>query len=150
MLPYFQDEWKLRPNITLNLGIRWEYYSVIAEAHDRMTIFDPTCSGGVLPGTNTPVPNICPKGSPAYFPNYRNFDPRVGISWAPTALHDKTVVRAGFGIYHGAGIEKLHCRGRARSRNGQPRSRRAATAERPLQRCSAELLDAAIRESDIA
>ena len=103
VLPYFQDEWKLRPNITLNLGIRWEYYSVIAEAHDRMTIFDPTCSGGVLPGTNTPVPNICPKGSPAYFPNYRNFDPRVGISWAPTALHDKTVVRAGFGIYHGAG-----------------------------------------------
>jgi len=31
--------------------IRWEYYSVITEAHDRMTIFDPTCTGGVLPGT---------------------------------------------------------------------------------------------------
>jgi outer membrane receptor protein involved in Fe transport len=46
VLPYFQDEWKLRPNITLNLGIRWEYYSVISEAHDRMTIFDPTCTGG--------------------------------------------------------------------------------------------------------
>jgi len=51
VLPYFQDEWKVRPNITLNLGIRWEYYSVITEAHDRMTIFDPTCTGGVLPGT---------------------------------------------------------------------------------------------------
>ena len=103
VLPYFQDEWKVRPNITLNLGIRWEYYSVITEAHDRMTIFDPTCTGGVLPGTNTPVPNICPKGAPAYFPSYRNFDPRVGVSWAPGAFHDKTVVRAGFGIYHGAG-----------------------------------------------
>ena len=50
-----------------------------------------------------PVPNICPKGAPAYFPSYRNFDPRVGVSWAPGAFHDKTVVRAGFGIYHGAG-----------------------------------------------
>ena len=103
VLPYFQDEWKVRPNITLNLGIRWEYYSVITEAHDRMTIFDPTCSGGVLPGTNMPVPDICPKGSPAYFPSYRNFDPRVGISCDPTRFHDKTVVHAGFGIYHGAG-----------------------------------------------
>jgi len=69
--------------------IRWEYYSVITEAHDRMTIFDPTCTRGVLPGTNTPVPNICPKGAPAYFPSYRNFDPRVGVSWAPGAFHDK-------------------------------------------------------------
>jgi outer membrane receptor protein involved in Fe transport len=67
VLPYFQDEWKLRPNITLNLGIRWEYYSVISEARDRMTIFDPTCTGGVLPGTNTPVPDISLKAPPHTF-----------------------------------------------------------------------------------
>ena len=91
VLPYFEDEWKMRPNLTLNLGIRWEYYSVITEQHDRMTVFDLACGG------------ICPAGSPAYFPNYLNFDPRIGIAWAPSALHDKTVVRAGFGIYSGAG-----------------------------------------------
>jgi hypothetical protein len=37
-----------------------------------------------------------------YNPNYKNFDPRVSLAWAPSALHGKTVVRAGFGIYHGA------------------------------------------------
>ncbi|MFY9530006.1 MAG: TonB-dependent receptor, partial [Candidatus Acidiferrales bacterium] len=92
VLPYFQDEWKLRPNLTWNLGVRWEYYSPLTEAHGRMTIFDlDRCKG------------ICPAGSPAYFPNYRNFDPRIGIAWAPKALHERTVVRTGFGIYHGAG-----------------------------------------------
>jgi carboxypeptidase family protein/TonB-dependent receptor-like protein len=103
VLPYFQDEWKVRPNLTLNLGMRWEYYSVITEAHGHMTIFDVTCNGGFLPGTTIPERGLCPKGSPAYFPNYRNWDPRVGIAWAPSALHDKTVIRTGFGIYHGAG-----------------------------------------------
>ena len=103
VLPYFQDEWKLRKNLTLNLGIRWEYYSVISEAHGHMTIFDLTCTGGFIPGTTTPVAGLCPKGSPPYFPSYRNWDPRVGIAWSPAALHDKTVIRTGFGIYHGAG-----------------------------------------------
>jgi hypothetical protein len=37
-----------------------------------------------------------------YNPNYKNLDPRVSFAWAPSALHGKTVVRAGFGIYHGA------------------------------------------------
>jgi hypothetical protein len=37
-----------------------------------------------------------------YDPNYRNFDPRVSLAWAPSALHGKTVFRAGFGIYSGA------------------------------------------------
>ncbi len=103
ILPYFQDEWKVRPNLTLNLGIRWEYYSVITEAHGHMTVFDTACTGGFLPGTTKPEAGICPKGSPAYFPSYRNWDPRIGIAWAPAALRDKTVIRTGFGIYHGAG-----------------------------------------------
>ena len=92
VLPYFQDEWKVKPNLTLNLGLRWEYYSVISEAHGHMSVFDLTGCGG-----------FCPAGSPPYFPSYRNWDPRVGIAWAPAALHDKTVIRTGFGIYHGAG-----------------------------------------------
>jgi Carboxypeptidase regulatory-like domain/TonB dependent receptor len=103
ILPYFQDEWKVKPNLTLNLGIRWEYYSVITEAHGKMTIFDVNCTGGFLPGTTIPEAGLCPKGSPAYFPNYRNWNPRVGIAWSPSALHDRTVVRSGFGIYSGAG-----------------------------------------------
>lgn len=92
VLPYLQDEWKVKPNLTLNLGLRWEYDSVISEAHGRMSVFDLGACGG-----------FCPAGSPPYFPSCRNWDPRVGIAWAPTALHDKTLIRTGFGIYHGAG-----------------------------------------------
>jgi hypothetical protein len=100
ILPYFQDEWKVRPNLTLNIGLRWEYYSVEKEADNNATVFDmQNCVTNFDP---TNGPGFCPKGSPLYFPNYRNWDPRVSIAWAPKALHEKTVVRAGFGIYHGA------------------------------------------------
>jgi hypothetical protein len=91
VMPYFQDEFKFRPNLTINAGLRWEYYSVINEAHGRERVFDlERCHG------------ICPTGTPAYFPNYLNFDPRFSLAWSPDRLHGKTVIRTGFGIYHGA------------------------------------------------
>ena len=49
--------------------------------------------------TNTPP---CPKNPSLTNPDYRDFDPRISLAWAPAAMHDKTVVRTGFGIYHGA------------------------------------------------
>ncbi|HEX2715124.1 MAG TPA: TonB-dependent receptor, partial [Candidatus Acidoferrales bacterium] len=91
VLPYFQDEFKFRPNLTFNAGLRWEYYSVITEAQGRGIVFDLARCGG-----------ICPHGTPAYFPNYRNFDPRVSLAWSPARFHGNTVIRTGFGIYHGA------------------------------------------------
>lgn len=108
-LPYFQDEWKLTRTFTANLGIRWEYYGVANEAHNRTTVFDLKQFGGVCVGSGsinplkaTESPN-CPKNPSLYPPNYRNFDPRIGFAWAPSKLHGNTVVRTGFGIYHGAG-----------------------------------------------
>jgi len=109
-MPYFQDEWKVTPNLTVNLGLRWEYYGVANEADDRTTVFDVNLFHGVCLGsgsTNGPYPTPintppCPKNPALYNPNYRNFDPRVSLAWAPSALHGKTVIRTGFGIYHGA------------------------------------------------
>lgn len=109
-LPYFQDEWKVTPNFTLNLGIRWEYYGVANEADNRTTVFDLNEFHGVCLGSgssNGPFPTpintpTCPTNPALYNPDYKNFDPRVGLAWAPSALHGKTVIRAGFGIYHGA------------------------------------------------
>jgi hypothetical protein len=109
-LPYFQDEWKVTPNFTLNLGIRWEYYGVANEADNRTTVFDLNEFHGVCLGSgssNGPFPTpintpTCPTNPALYNPDYKNFDPRVGLAWAPGALHGKTVIRAGFGIYHGA------------------------------------------------
>ncbi len=89
---YVQDDLKLRPELTLNLGLRYEYYSVNREGHDRYRVFDINeCRG------------FCPQGTPWYFPDRNNFDPRVGIAWAPKALKGKTVIRTGAGIYHGPG-----------------------------------------------
>ena len=100
ILPYFQDVWKIRPNLTLNMGIRWEYYAPITESHGRSRIFDlQRCGNDVVEG----VQGICPQGSAFFFPNYRNFDPRFSIAWAPARFHDKTVIRSGYGIYSGAG-----------------------------------------------
>ena len=109
-MPYFQDEWKITPNLTLNLGLRWEYYGVANEADNATTVFDLNQFHGVCLGsgsTNGPFPAPintpeCPKNPALYNPDYKNFDPRIGVAWAPSALRGKTVIRAGFGIYHGA------------------------------------------------
>jgi carboxypeptidase family protein/TonB-dependent receptor-like protein len=99
ILPYFQDQWKLRPNFTLNLGLRWEYYAPITESHGRSRIFDIVQCANAVPND----PGICPQGTPFFYPNYHNFDPRLSFAWSPTRFHDKTVIRAGYGIYSGAG-----------------------------------------------
>jgi hypothetical protein len=109
-MPYFQDEWKVKPTLTVNLGLRYEYYGVANEADNRTTVFDLEQFHGACLGsgsTNTPFPTPvntppCPKNPALYSPDYKNVDPRVSLAWAPAALHGKTVIRSGFGIYHGA------------------------------------------------
>jgi len=108
IMPYFQDEWKILPTLTLNMGLRYEYYSVASEAHNSTTVFDLQNFNGECVGSGSLNPvravesSSCPNNPSLFFPNYRNWDPRFGLAWAPAALHNKTVIRAGFGIYHGA------------------------------------------------
>jgi hypothetical protein len=85
---YVQDDFKVLPNLTLNLGLRYEYYGVNKEAHDIYKVFDLNACRG-----------FCPQGTPWYIPDRNNFDPRVGFAWTL----GKTVVRGGAGIYHGPG-----------------------------------------------
>ncbi len=113
-MPYFQDEWKVTPTLTLTAGLRWDYYGVAHEATNRTTVFDLNQFHGVCLGSGSfntyPVPTgsgpintpPCPTNPALYNPSYKNFDPRIAVAWAPAALHSKTVFRAGFGIYHGA------------------------------------------------
>ena len=109
-MPYFQDEWKMTPTFTVTAGLRWEYYGVPAEATNRTTVFDLNQFHGVCLGSgsvNGPFPTpsstaSCPRNPALTNPDYRDFDPRLGVAWAPSALNGKTVMRAGFGIYHGA------------------------------------------------
>lgn len=87
---YVQDEWKIRPNLTANLGLRYEYYGVFQERFHRAIPFDIQTCGG-----------YCAPGSDFAFPDTNNLAPRVSFAWAPTSLHGKTVIRAGGGLYYG-------------------------------------------------
>ncbi len=86
---YVQDEFKIKPNLTLNAGLRYQYFSVFHEATDRAAPFDFATCGG-----------FCPPDSAFYFPTNGGFDPRVSLAWSPAASHGNTVIRSGYGIYH--------------------------------------------------
>lgn len=88
---YAQDEWRIRPNVVLNYGLRYEYYSVNKEQNDRAVIFD-AASGRLLP-----------PDTPFYKSKKNNFAPRFGITWSPEFLGGKTVFRAGGGVFFGPG-----------------------------------------------
>ena len=121
---YVQDDWKVTPKLTLNLGLRYDYYEPYKEnAHQQANFIPGTLGIGTGTGTyelpaaiqnsvalGTVVPATLAKDNItiAYNPNERltsaqltNFAPRIGISYL---LAPKTAVRAGFGIFYG-GLE---------------------------------------------
>jgi hypothetical protein len=91
---FVQDEFKVKPNITLNLGLRYEYFGVFSEVKGRARPFDPETCGG-----------FCPAGASFYHPDRADFGPRVGITWAPRLFgklsNKQTVFRIGSGLYYG-------------------------------------------------
>jgi hypothetical protein len=89
---YGQDEWKIKQNLTLNYGLRYEYYEPLYETRNKDVVFDMNAG------------NIIPKDSAEWFASSKaNFQPRLGLTWAPLFAHQKTVIRAGAGLYSGPG-----------------------------------------------
>jgi hypothetical protein len=100
---FFKDDWKLRPNLTLNAGARYEFYGVPYEAHGLEAA--PVGGGNIIVnGSTSIVPELIGKnsaqpGKQLYKDDRNNFGPAVGLSWSvPYFGKDKTVVRAGYGI----------------------------------------------------
>lgn len=91
LIGYGQDEWKARQDVTINFGLRYEFYSVNKEADNRAVVFD--AAKGVLRAPDTKY----------YKSSYNNFGPRLGATWAPKFLGGKSVIRAGGGMYFGPG-----------------------------------------------
>jgi len=89
---FFQTDWKLRPNFTLNLGLRWEYFSPLKEAHGQMSnlVFG---SAGLA---NAKVETE----SQLYNSDTNNFGPRFGFAYSPARFANKLVLRGGYGAFY--------------------------------------------------
>ncbi len=84
---YIQDDWRWRPNVTINLGVRYEMATVPTEVQSKLT---------TLRHITDATPHV---GDPLFSnPTLRNFEPRVGVSWDPFGS-GKTAISAGFGMF---------------------------------------------------
>ncbi|HSU61827.1 MAG TPA: carboxypeptidase-like regulatory domain-containing protein [Bryobacteraceae bacterium] len=120
---YIQDAFKVSQHLTINIGLRYDYMPYWYDTRDGILNVDFGPNGLatiVRPGTGDRYQGFPPvlldenPNSPTYlpyvrdnrfgrslvFPDRTNFGPRVGISWSPAALHEKTVIRAGAGIFY--------------------------------------------------
>jgi hypothetical protein len=88
---FVQDDWKLRPNLTVNLGLRYEYFSPLTEKEGRVSNYvfgsNGYINGSVVGGLDS-----------LYKASNRNFAPRIGFAYTPGLLKEKAVLRGGFGI----------------------------------------------------
>jgi len=94
---YGQDSWRIRGNLTLNYGLRWELMEYWSEKYNQVPTFIPGEQSKVYP--TAPVGIVYP-GDPGVpntlVPSKNRFSPRVGVAWSP----GKMSVRAGYGIYN--------------------------------------------------
>ena len=115
---FAQDTWRIRPNFTVDYGVRYQYFVPVTDENNVLTSFDPalysranapTCRTAacatLIRGTGQELNGIAIAGSTSRFgdsilpSDKNNFSPRLGISWDPWKS-GKTVVRAGYGLYY--------------------------------------------------
>jgi hypothetical protein len=99
------DDWRLHTNLTINLGLRYEFFTPYSEKYNHIANLD------VAPGFTAVAP-VTPDGTGPYSgafpaglvnPDKNNFSPRIGIAWRPFTKHS-TMVRAGYGIFYNGSV----------------------------------------------
>ncbi|MEP6921772.1 MAG: TonB-dependent receptor [bacterium] len=115
---FAQDTWKLRQNLTVDVGVRYQYFVPVTDKNNVLTSFDPalynranapTCTTAactaLVRGTGNELNGIALAGVNSRFGKYiypsdkNNFSPRVGLAWDPFKS-GKTIVRIGYGLYY--------------------------------------------------
>lgn len=92
---YANDDWKVRPNLTVNLGLRYDYFQRPRQSDDKYANIE---VNGLIPAATT-FPNTSAYGRSLIAKDGNNFGPRIGFAYSPGFIKD-AVVRAGYGIYY--------------------------------------------------
>ena len=95
---YIQEDWKLSPTLTVNVGLRYEYNTPATDPTNRMSTLDPS-TGMVVPVGSGGVSRS------GIRPDTTNFAPRLGLAWSPG--HD-FVLRGGYGLYYDSGMLEIN------------------------------------------
>ena len=98
---YGQDEWKIRSNLTVTLGVRYEYFEPLTEKYGRIAnlLISPSFNSVTVVTPATP-------GEPAglMHGDYKDFSPRLALAWKIPGAKQSTILRAGYGIYYNGQI----------------------------------------------
>ena len=95
---FVQDDFKLRRNLTINLGLRWSYFGPLSSKEGNMLRAFPG------PGANY-LTDLVVKPGHSWNAQKNNFGPQIGVAWSPARFHDKLVARGGYGLsYNGVEI----------------------------------------------
>ncbi len=129
---FAQDNFKLRPNLTLELGIRWDWNFTPSERYNRFVLFDPATSALQRVGTDL---------NQIYHSNNRNFQPRLGFAWDPFK-NGKTSVRGAYAILVDQPVTNLVTPATANPPLATPRNFTSSTGT-PFTSYTRALIDAA-------
>ena len=113
---FVQDDWRVTDRLTLNMGLRFDYYGPFYEKDGRFVAFDPvraqmtparTLSSGFVQAGNGNLPGLPKLTDGLVESDKNNFGPRVGFAYKPFANSDKFVVRGGYGLYYDRANSRL-------------------------------------------
>jgi hypothetical protein len=103
---FIQDDWKVRPNLTLNLGLRWEYFTPVSEKYGNISNFELGQGAAALTDLQLRV------GGDLYTSSKNNWSPQLGFAWRPNPASQKVVLRGGFGTAYNRMQEAITLNGR--------------------------------------
>ena len=89
---FAQDDWKATRNLTLNLGLRWNYFGPFYSKENNLSVAVPGAGAAMLTGL------VMRQGGDLYTSEKGDFGPQLGFAWTPESLGGKAVVRGGFGL----------------------------------------------------